>query len=135
MCIRNLRSVFDPMRRPWIDPKGALSENIKHTIEKCPTGALTFAWNDQERNRIETSPKFHQSDNGRQEVPVALDPARSKAEICFTPDGPMMMRGEFSVTAEGFGDFLEQARDASTLAFCRCGRSRGKPFCDGLHAE
>ncbi len=42
ICWRNLRSVFDPRKRPWIDMGGADSATIIAQVEKCPSGALSW---------------------------------------------------------------------------------------------
>jgi CDGSH-type Zn-finger protein len=46
------------------------------------------------------------------------------------PDGPYLVRGEFELT-DPDGRVIETRRE--TIALCRCGRSRTKPFCDGTH--
>jgi CDGSH-type Zn-finger protein len=45
-------------------------------------------------------------------------------------DGPLLVRGPFSITDQD-GNEIEVHR--RTIALCRCGRSREKPFCDGMH--
>ncbi len=42
-CVNNLSSVFKFDARPWIDPNGANVEDIIQTIEKCPSGALSYS--------------------------------------------------------------------------------------------
>ncbi|MEG1955298.1 MAG: (4Fe-4S)-binding protein [Mucinivorans sp.] len=59
LCYRELRSVFDPIKRPWIDPMGAPTERIKDIIERCPSQALTFRWVDPERNATEKSTQLY----------------------------------------------------------------------------
>jgi CDGSH-type Zn-finger protein len=52
------------------------------------------------------------------------------ATITPYPDGPYLIRGEFAVTdSEGNEVPLERR----TIALCRCGKSRIRPFCDGTH--
>jgi CDGSH-type Zn-finger protein len=46
------------------------------------------------------------------------------------PDGPYLVRGEFEVT-DANGEVIDVRR--KTIALCRCGASRTKPFCDGTH--
>ena len=54
----------------------------------------------------------------------------SPATITPYPDGPYLVRGEFAVTdSEGNKVPLERR----TIALCRCGKSRIRPFCDGTH--
>ncbi len=40
-CFSHLPEVFKPMRRPWVIIDAADAEEIKKTIDKCPSGALT----------------------------------------------------------------------------------------------
>lgn len=40
-CWKALLPVFDPRRKPWIDPTAASSQEIIDQIGKCPSGALT----------------------------------------------------------------------------------------------
>lgn len=52
------------------------------------------------------------------------------ATITPYPDGPYLIRGEFAVTdPEG----NEMPLERRTIALCRCGKSRIRPFCDGTH--
>jgi CDGSH-type Zn-finger protein len=45
-------------------------------------------------------------------------------------DGPLLVRGPFTLTDQ---DGNEIATPSTTVALCRCGRSRMRPFCDGTH--
>ena len=45
-------------------------------------------------------------------------------------DGPYVVRGDFTLLDED-GEEIELHR--ASIALCRCGRSRMKPFCDGTH--
>ena len=53
-------------------------------------------------------------------------------EATITPyrDGPLVIRGPFRLTDQ---DGREIAVDRATIALCRCGKSRMRPFCDGTH--
>jgi uncharacterized Fe-S cluster protein YjdI len=42
ICARELGSVFNPHRRPWIDMDAATAERIVEQVERCPSGALTW---------------------------------------------------------------------------------------------
>lgn len=53
-----------------------------------------------------------------------------KARITPYKDGPLLVRGEFELTDQE-GNPIET--DRRTIALCRCGRSKLKPFCDGTH--
>src|SRR5262245_5839910 len=41
-CARGLPQVFDPRRRPWIDPRAATSAEIVAQVGRCPSGALSI---------------------------------------------------------------------------------------------
>lgn len=41
-CVRNNPEVFQPGSKPWIKPEGSSTEQIIQTVEKCPSGALTW---------------------------------------------------------------------------------------------
>lgn len=45
-------------------------------------------------------------------------------------DGPYIVRGDFTVLDQD-GELIDTHR--RTVALCRCGKSRLRPFCDGTH--
>jgi CDGSH-type Zn-finger protein len=53
-------------------------------------------------------------------------------EATITPyrDGPLLVRGPFRLLDQD-GEQIEV--DRGTVALCRCGKSRLRPFCDGSH--
>lgn len=53
-------------------------------------------------------------------------------EVFITPyrDGPLLVRGPVQLV-DAEGRRVEPRRD--TIALCRCGKSRLRPFCDGTH--
>jgi CDGSH-type Zn-finger protein len=52
--------------------------------------------------------------------------------VTITPyrDGPLLVRGPFRLLDQQ-GREIDPGRD--TVALCRCGKSRLRPFCDGTH--
>lgn len=56
----------------------------------------------------------------------------NNASARITPyrDGPLLVRGPFTLTDQDGRDIEVHQ---GTIALCRCGRSRRKPFCDGMH--
>jgi CDGSH-type Zn-finger protein len=56
----------------------------------------------------------------------------SDERTVITPyrDGPLLVRGPFTLRTQD-GEEVEIGR--RTVALCRCGRSRLRPFCDGTH--
>ncbi|MDZ4668866.1 MAG: (4Fe-4S)-binding protein [bacterium] len=41
-CVKNNPAVFKPKEQPWIKPEAGTSDQIISTVEKCPSGALTY---------------------------------------------------------------------------------------------
>ncbi|GAA1626848.1 CDGSH iron-sulfur domain-containing protein [Catellatospora bangladeshensis] len=60
------------------------------------------------------------------------EPAQERRAATVTPyeDGPLLLRGDFEIVTPD-GEHIDAGRP--TVALCRCGRSRIKPFCDGTH--
>ena len=106
-CVRNLGSVFDPERKPWVDPSAADPDAVAAAVETCPTGAL----------------HYHRTDGGLQE--------QAEPEMRVTPwrNGPLVLRGRIRIY-DREGRLL---REDTRVALCRCGASANKPFCDGSH--
>ncbi|KGO89822.1 (4Fe-4S)-binding protein [Flavobacterium suncheonense] len=44
-CVRGLPTVFRPKVQPWIEVRGASSEEMINQIKQCPSGALSFYYN------------------------------------------------------------------------------------------
>jgi CDGSH-type Zn-finger protein/uncharacterized Fe-S cluster protein YjdI len=107
-CVRGLPSVFDPDRRPWVDPAGAAPEVVAEVVMRCPTGALHF-------ERPGGGPG---------------EPVGESASITVDPDGPLFLRGDIEVLAADGTVILRDTR----AALCRCGASKEKPLCDGSHS-
>ena len=82
---------------------------IMAMVERCPSGALSFA--------LEADGEI-------------VEPDLPK-EIATTPDGPLWISGGIPVERRD-GQPLE-TRNRVTL--CRCGASKKKPLCDGTHKE
>lgn len=111
LCVQGLPSVFDYQKRPWINTDGASSEAIMTQVKKCPSGALSYYLNEDER-----------------EGEVAIETERI---VEVMPNGPLLVYGNITVKkADG-----SEKRDAKVTAFCRCGASQNKPFCDGTHRK
>ena len=53
-------------------------------------------------------------------------------DVTITPyrDGPLLVRGPFRLLDQD-GNEIDAGRE--TVALCRCGKSRLRPFCDGTH--
>ena len=47
ICWTELREVFDPFKRPWVNMEGSTTERIIEQVKKCPSGALSYYLNDE----------------------------------------------------------------------------------------
>jgi len=52
--------------------------------------------------------------------------------IRIRPNGPFVVEGTFSLT-DSEGNAFPLNPDKPTIALCRCGASKNRPFCDGAH--
>lgn len=109
-CVHGLPDVFDISKKPWINPSEAESlEKLKKVIEACPTGALHY--------------NFKTKD-----VPESPDIANT---MSIAKDGPLYVRGDIHMVDMDDTTVMKDTR----VAFCRCGASSNKPFCDNSHIE
>ncbi|MCX6169395.1 MAG: (4Fe-4S)-binding protein [Ignavibacteriales bacterium] len=110
ICFTGLPQVFDPRNRPWINIGAAGTERIVNQVKQCPSGALSFYMNAAEQLNTDT---------------------KDDAEIIIeaTPNGPLLVYGNLLVK-EGNG---KEEKKTNVTAFCRCGGSNNKPYCDGTH--
>jgi len=60
-----------------------------------------------------------------------FDTEGGKLAVKRIPNGPVLLRGAFSIVSAGG----RVAWKGDRAALCRCGASKNKPFCDGAHAE
>jgi CDGSH-type Zn-finger protein len=60
------------------------------------------------------------------------DGRAERDEVTITPyrNGPLIVRGPVRLLTP---DGQEIPRSPATIALCRCGKSRARPFCDGTH--
>ncbi len=117
LCVNGLPEVFNPDARPWINAEGAATNAIVEQVKKCPSGALTFYYNEKEAQAA-TEDKRAAQRAGATEVEVV-------------PNGPLMVKGTLALKhADGRSTTQEKL-----TAFCRCGASANKPFCDGTHKK
>jgi len=132
-CYRELIEVFDPSRRPWVDMKGAPSGKIIEIVNLCPTEALTWKWNDDEKNKIISPDQTNHVSFRRPELNedheqlVKENPVSIKVMI----DVPIVLKGNFIFEYSG----NKKEVDESLISICRCGASDHQPFCDGKHRK
>ena len=50
ICFSQMPNVFKPQLKKWIDPNGAPSDKIIEQVKMCPSGALSFFYNNELKN-------------------------------------------------------------------------------------
>lgn len=114
ICFRGLPSVFNPQNRPWVAIDGADTDTIAQQVEQCPSGALSLRSKEEE--------KISEHPTAESDTAVLIE---------VSPNGPLMVHGRITVK-DAAGNEVEKSQ---TTAFCRCGQSQNKPYCDGSHAR
>ena len=109
-CFKGLSNVFNPNARPWVDVNGADDKTIRNQIDACPSGALAYKLHTEAAEKVSIQ-------------------AEQIVEV--TKDGPLMVYGNIKVKNT---DGSESSKNRVT-AFCRCGASSNKPYCDGSHKK
>jgi len=105
-----LLSVFNPSEKPWIKPEGSTTDRIIKQINNCPSGALSYYMNENQENK---------------------EAINSEIIAEIMPNGPLLVYGNITVKdAEG-----NKTQKNKVTAFCRCGASGNKPYCDGTHTK
>ena len=41
-CVKNNPEVFQPKNSPWVNMENSTTEKIIETVDKCPSGALSY---------------------------------------------------------------------------------------------
>jgi uncharacterized Fe-S cluster protein YjdI len=107
ICAKTLPQVYNPNIRPWIKAENASVDELRVQINKCPSGALSFYIKGEE---------------------VDISPV-SETVVEVKANGPLLITGTLSVT-DAAGNIEVKS---NKTAFCRCGGSNNKPYCDGTH--
>jgi uncharacterized Fe-S cluster protein YjdI len=109
ICFKGLPPVFNPRKRPWVTIEGADSDRIISQVQQCPSGALSFFYNNEQEQESQT--------------------IEAETKLEAQPNGPLLVYGNVLIKdARG-----HEIRKHNVTAFCRCGQSKNKPFCDGSH--
>ena len=74
-CFLKLPDVFDPSRRPWVDPDAASADAIAAMIQSCPSGALSYERKDG----------------------VADEPAPGSNFVKIQENGPLEVHGDIQI--------------------------------------
>lgn len=128
-CYKELIEVFNPRRRPWVNMYGAPTERIIEIVDKCPTEALTYKWNDEAKNKETINLKNERLKKA--EGQNAADPQAKPVTIQVMRDGPLVIQGDFEV----YDEKGNKLKHMIMTSFCRCGASNSQPFCDGYHRK
>jgi len=89
--------------------EGAEAAQIMEQVSRCPSGALSYVVKSEEATASETT-----------EETIAVEAMKN---------GPLMVYGNLAVK-DSRGNVTTKSK---VTAFCRCGHSANKPFCDGSH--
>ena len=116
ICWTQLKEVFDPRKRPWVNIAGSTTDTIIEQVRKCPSGALSYFMNEVANDTPET-----------QSEPVAEAAHILKVEV--RPKGPYLLNTQCLIIHT---DGREEIKNG-IVALCRCGASNNKPYCDGTH--
>ncbi|MDC7995679.1 (4Fe-4S)-binding protein [Altibacter sp. HG106] len=110
VCVSKLPEVYRPDERPWIQVAHATEDALKEQIKACPSGALRYKTPESDDNNKATT---------------------NHTQIEVIENGPLVVHGGATVTlADG-----SSSEKPATAAFCRCGASKNKPYCDGSHTK
>ncbi len=110
ICFKGLPEVFDPRKRPWTAPENASTDKIVEQIKKCPSGALSYYMNKEEQATTEVS---------------------NENIVEVSANGPLLVHGNLSIKDKDGNE----TKKNNVTAFCRCGGSSNKPYCDGTHRK
>jgi len=89
---------------------GADTARIAGQVDRCPSKALSYF-----RNEENVHPEDVQAES-------IVEPI---------PNGPLLVYGNLRVKAA----HAHETQKNKVTAFCRCGASSNKPYCDGSHVK
>lgn len=109
ICVKGLPHVFQPKDKPWIKIDAAKTDALVNQVKACPSGALSFYMNDEKDK--------------------SFGVLETKVEVM--ENGPLLIYGTLNIYHK---DGTKETKNKTT-AFCRCGLSTNKPYCDGTHVK
>ena len=113
LCTDRLANVFHAASDPFVTPSGGRMDEIIRAVRDCPSGALSYAVDNVEARE--------QVDWNNTRVPA----------VEITQDGPYRVTGDVELL-DADGNVISSG-SPEHFALCRCGHSRNKPFCSGMH--
>ncbi|HWV66349.1 (4Fe-4S)-binding protein [Chitinophaga sp.] len=114
VCFHGLPAVFNPNQKPWINAEAATTEQIVSQVRQCPSGALSFFMNADVAEQGGVEPQI-----------------TAESIVEPMPNGPLLVYGNI-VVKDAAGN---ETHKNKVTAFCRCGGSSNKPYCDGTHTK
>ncbi|MEA5256326.1 (4Fe-4S)-binding protein [Arcicella aquatica] len=110
ICFKSLPTVFNPRKRPWVTLENEDTNTIVEQVKACPSSALSYFMNDEDKQENQST-------------------ASTLVEVLA--NGPLLVYGNLTVKDNEGNESMK----SQTTAFCRCGGSSNKPYCDGAHAK
>ena len=108
-CVRESPKVFQNDKKPdWVFPNEDDIKKTIRTIEKCPSGALSYMTGTERIQDLDREPAIKVAKNG-----------------------PL----EFVGWIDLIDDQESKPESKEHYTLCRCGASKNKPFCDNRHKK
>lgn len=111
ICINDLPKVFNVFEKPWVDMKGASTDDIIDVVDSCPSKALYYEYN-----------------NAKKEV-VFPEIKSNDVLVTMMKNGPAIIKSDCRIIDENG----KEHKVKGVAAICRCGKTKKDPFCDGAH--
>lgn len=102
------KEVFDPAKKPWIQPENGALDGIMAVVRACPSGALRISVDGEDDHHIDGD----------------------EVSITIAKNGPYVIKN-----VELEAEFNGAGASHKEYILCRCGQSKNKPFCDGTHHD
>ena len=112
---------------------GASTDRIIEVVNMCPTEALTWKWNDEDKNKGISVDQTNHVIFRRPELLELKETADSEnpVSVKIMMDGPIVIKGDFTFQYSG----IKKKMKDGIISLCRCGASNHLPFCDGTHRK
>lgn len=107
-CAARLKAVFDPSKKPWVQPEHGAKDDILAVVKACPSGALSYSLKGEANQHI----------------------GPDDAAVIVEKNGPYRVQ---NVPLDG--EKISVNGTGQKYVLCRCGLSSNKPFCDGTHHD
>jgi CDGSH-type Zn-finger protein/truncated hemoglobin YjbI len=115
-CTGRLATVFRQGAEPFVAPSGGRMDEIIRAVRDCPSGALGYGTDGVEAR---DDADWH----GSRDLAIEV-----------TRDGPYRVTGGILLTGgDGRPEHRNTGASGEHYALCRCGHSKNKPFCSGMH--